>query len=180
MTNQNVNAIELIENDLAAVNDELDDTIDTITAAEILLGIDREDIKQNTMSIQDAARIVADADLSPLTGDNIKTLTLSQIVDGLKGYKESLDREWYDLDYEMLQLIAVNHDQTIKWARQEFHKARSSLMEEKEDQEIDQVAAIKSRFETLKDCLRQLKNIKTIHEGQRKPRRRKRPTGDKN
>lgn len=169
MTYQN-DPVGTLEEEMAAVEDELEKVMDTITAGEILLGVNQDTLKYRTMSVQDAARVIAESDLSGLTGSDISGMTLAQIVSGLEGYKQSLDEEWHNLDIEMSGLIVVNHDRTTKWVKQEIDKALSSP---KESGAPLVRAAEESRVETLRACLAQLEDIKPDTEHKRKQRKKK-------
>ena len=169
MTYQN-DPIGALEEEMAAVEDELEKVMDTITAGEILLGVNQDALKYRTMSVRGAARVLAESDLSGLPDSDVSGMTLPQIVSGMKNYKQSLDEEWYNLDSEMGSLIVVNHDRTTKWVRQEIDKALSNP---KEPGAPLVRAAEESRIETLRACLAQLEDIKPDTEHKRKPCQRK-------
>ena len=107
--------IGTIEADLESVEKELEVLNHVFRAANVLLATDRDRVERNKMTVQEAAQVVANADLKFLIGADFKSITLPEIVNGLGETIDNVTEERNCFVNAQNELFAWNRGQTIKW-----------------------------------------------------------------
>ena len=149
-----------IESDLADVEKELEVMTDLVRAAEVLNATDRTWIERSQLSVQEAALMVAKADLKHLIGADFKTITLPEIINGLKDCVDGLTEERDSFVNAYNELLAHNRGLTVMWIHDQIKHAEAELKRAEADHVYSRQDVAETKIETLKACLDQLGNVK--------------------
>ena len=153
--------IGTIQSDLEAIEKELEVLNHVYRAANVLLATDRDRVERNKMTVQEAAQVVANADLKFLIGADFKTMTLPEILKGLDETINNVTDERDSFVNAQNELFAWNRSQTIKWIEDKLVDARAACKQDEADYNVERWTTNEREVETLEDCLNQLNNVKS-------------------
>ena len=153
--------IGTIQSDLNAIEKELEGLNKVYRAASVLLEPNRDRVELSQMTVQEAAQVVANADLNSLIGADLKSITLPEIVTELDRAIEAVTEERDSFVNAQNKLFAYNRGQTILWIHDRIKKAKTEIKQCEADHKIDQWTAAERELETLQACLKQLGNVKS-------------------
>ena len=150
--------IGAIEADLECMEKDLEGLNEVYRAVNVLLSTDRNSVERNLMTVHEAAKVVANADLKYLIGADLKSITLPEIKKGLERSIGAVTDERDSFVNAQNELFAWNRGQTIKWLRNKREDRLKKCSEHKIGSH-EYVRAL-GQHDAYRACLEQLENVK--------------------